>query len=82
MPVKDHAKLIVRAVHVFRDVEQAENWLNAPNSTLSGQTPLEALKTEAGAVKVEEQLSGFAETGSPMPEAIADPRPSGEPATP
>ncbi|MCP4329798.1 MAG: DUF2384 domain-containing protein [Alphaproteobacteria bacterium] len=60
MLVKENARLIVRAVHVFRDVERAETWLKAPNALLQGETPLEALKTVGGAARVERQLNWYA----------------------
>ena len=59
MLVKINGKLIVRTLQVFQSVERAETWLRSPNQMLQGLTPLEALKTEEGAARVEKQLNWY-----------------------
>jgi putative toxin-antitoxin system antitoxin component (TIGR02293 family) len=47
------ARIIARAVEVFGDEKEAQNWLKEPKSALSGQTPIEAIKTEPGVQQVD-----------------------------
>lgn len=51
------ARISAEADRVFGSPEKSASWLRKPNSALSGQTPLELLKSEAGALAVEELLS-------------------------
>jgi hypothetical protein len=44
------------AERVFGDGEKAEAWLTRPNSSLSGQRPVDLLKDELGAAVVREML--------------------------
>ncbi len=44
------------AVRVFGDEEKAEIWLHLPNTSLSGQRPVDLLKSEPGAAVVREIL--------------------------
>jgi putative toxin-antitoxin system antitoxin component (TIGR02293 family) len=44
------------ADRVFGDENKAEVWLNRPNSSLSGQKPIDLLKDELGAAVVREML--------------------------
>lgn len=44
------------AAKVFGDAEKAHRWLRKPKSSLSGETPLAYLSTEAGARAVEDML--------------------------
>jgi hypothetical protein len=44
------------AERVFGDGEKAEAWLTRPNSSLSGQRPLDLLKDELGTAVVREML--------------------------
>gem|GEM_PF-5574232 len=48
--------IINQALELFEDKEETERWLSTPKVALGGETPLEALKTDAGAKKVEELL--------------------------
>jgi uncharacterized protein (DUF2384 family) len=47
------------ADRVFGDENKAEVWLNRPNSSLSGQKPIDLLKDELGATVVREMLEGI-----------------------
>jgi putative toxin-antitoxin system antitoxin component (TIGR02293 family) len=47
------ARIIARAVEVFGDEKEAQNWLKEPKNALSGQTPIEAIKTEPGVQQVD-----------------------------
>jgi putative toxin-antitoxin system antitoxin component (TIGR02293 family) len=44
------------AVRVFGDEKMAEAWLERPSSSLSGQRPIDLLKSELGATVVREIL--------------------------
>jgi putative toxin-antitoxin system antitoxin component (TIGR02293 family) len=50
------ARVQTKADRVFGEAERASLWLRSPNKRLSGQSPLQVLKTEAGAMLVEEML--------------------------
>ena len=50
------ARISVEADRVFGNPDKSTRWLRKPNSALSGQTPLELLKSEAGALAVGELL--------------------------
>ena len=50
------ARIATEADRVFANVKKADSWLRTPLSQLSGQTPLALLKSEAGAILVEEIL--------------------------
>ncbi len=50
------ARISAEADRVFGDQEKSSRWLRKPNSALSGQTPLELLKSETGALAVGELL--------------------------
>jgi len=50
------ARISSEADRVFGDPEKSARWLRQPNSALSGQTPLELLKSETGAIAVNELL--------------------------
>jgi putative toxin-antitoxin system antitoxin component (TIGR02293 family) len=47
------ARIIARAIEVFGDEKEAQNWLKEPKSALTGQTPIEAIKTEPGVQQVD-----------------------------
>lgn len=47
------ARIIARAVEVFGEEKEAQNWLKEPKTALSGKTPLEAIKTEPGVQQVD-----------------------------
>lgn len=47
------ARILVRAVEVFGDEKEAQNWLSEPKSALSGLTPIEAIKTEPGVQQID-----------------------------
>jgi len=49
--------LSVRAGEVFANQEKALGWLQTPNPSLAGQTPLEAAATEEGFQEAEEVLT-------------------------
>lgn len=51
------ARISVEADRVFGSPEKSASWLRKPNSALSGQTPLDLLRTEAGALAVEDLMS-------------------------
>lgn len=50
------ARIGAEAGRVFGDPEKSARWLRKPNSALSDRTPLELLKSEAGALAVDELL--------------------------
>ena len=50
------ARLLGKAVKVFGDIEDAKQWLNAPQFGLGGAVPLDYAKTELGAREVENLL--------------------------
>jgi putative toxin-antitoxin system antitoxin component (TIGR02293 family) len=50
------ARIQLEADRVFADPETASLWLRTPRPSLSGQTPLSLLRTEAGAMVVSEVL--------------------------
>lgn len=50
------ARIQTRADRVFGEAARASLWLRSPNKRLSGQSPLQVLKHEAGAMLVEEML--------------------------
>ncbi|HEY6345202.1 MAG TPA: MbcA/ParS/Xre antitoxin family protein [Bryobacteraceae bacterium] len=53
------ARLMTLAVHageVFANQEKALHWLQAPNPSLEGKTPLKAAQTEQGYQAVEDIL--------------------------
>jgi len=50
------ARAVGRANEVFEDPEAALHWLKAPNSALSGASPLSVLDTEIGAESVLDTL--------------------------
>ena len=47
------ARVTQMAVHTLRSLEKAKHWLDRPNRTLSGETPLSLLDTDIGARQVE-----------------------------
>lgn len=47
------ARIIALAIDVFGDEKEARNWLKEPKNALSGQTPIEAIKTEPGVQQVD-----------------------------
>ncbi len=49
-------RVVIRATEVFEDPEAAMQWLTAPNSALSGATPLNLLDTRIGTESVLETL--------------------------
>ena len=49
--------LSVRAGEVFANQQKALGWLQTPNPSLSGHTPLEATATEEGFQEAEEVLT-------------------------
>lgn len=50
------ARISAEADRVFGDPSKAYRWLRHPNPVFHGKTPLELLKTEAGAMLVDELL--------------------------
>ena len=50
------ARIASEADRVFGNQEKADRWLRAPHSRLNGKTPLSLLKSEAGAIVIEEML--------------------------
>jgi putative toxin-antitoxin system antitoxin component (TIGR02293 family) len=50
------ARIATEADRVFANIKKADLWLRTPLQRLSGQTPLALLKSEAGALLVEEIL--------------------------
>ena len=49
-------RIIQQAFDLFEDETETQRWLSTPKDGLDGQTPLEALATDAGSKKVEELL--------------------------
>ena len=49
-------RICAQALELFEDKEETHRWLLTAKVTLDGKTPLEVLKTDAGAKKVEEIL--------------------------
>ena len=52
MHVKTYGRVVTLTVRAFNDVERADAYLRSPNTALNGHTPLEALRTPAGAAIV------------------------------
>lgn len=50
------ARIADHAQRVFADHDKAARWLRKANATLAGRAPIELLRTETGARKVEEAL--------------------------
>jgi putative toxin-antitoxin system antitoxin component (TIGR02293 family) len=50
------ARLLGRAVHLFGGLDEARQWLKAPQRGLGGAIPLEYAQTEVGAREVENLL--------------------------
>ena len=50
------ARLLVHSVHLFGSIENARQWLKAPQRGLGGAIPLDYAQTEAGAREVENLL--------------------------
>ena len=50
------ARIQTKADRVFGEADRASLWLRSPNKRLSGQSPLQVLKNEAGTMLVEEML--------------------------
>ena len=50
------ARVVERAETVFEDADSALNWLQSPNTALSGVTPLSLLDTDIGADSVLDTL--------------------------
>jgi putative toxin-antitoxin system antitoxin component (TIGR02293 family) len=57
MPPARFISLSVRAGEVFANREKALGWLQTPNPSLQGRTPIEAAHTEAGFEEAEEILT-------------------------
>ena len=49
--------LSARAGEVFANQEKALHWLQAPNPSLAGRTPLEAVETEEGYQEADDILT-------------------------
>ncbi len=49
-------RIIKLALELFEDEDETKRWLSTPKIALLGETPLQALATDAGAKKVEEIL--------------------------
>ena len=49
-------RIIKLALELFEDETETKRWLSTPKNLLSGETPLVALATDAGAKKVEEMI--------------------------
>ncbi len=49
-------RIVQQAVELFEDEAETKLWLSTPKTALSGETPLQALATDAGAKKVEAML--------------------------
>ena len=49
-------RLVRQAEELFEDEQETQRWLSTPKQALGGQTPLQALSTDAGAKRVEEIL--------------------------
>ena len=50
------AKLAAHAEEVFRSHTNALEWLNRPNRSLGGVTPLSLCETETGGIEADESL--------------------------
>ena len=50
------SRIIKQALELFEDEAETKRWLSTPKNLLSGETPLVALATDAGAKKVEEMI--------------------------
>ena len=50
------ARLFALAEEVLEDKEQARDWLRSPQVGLNNRTPLDLMRTEAGAREVESLL--------------------------
>ena len=50
------ARIASEADRIFANPEKSARWLRKPNAALSGHAPLELLKSEAGALAVDELL--------------------------
>lgn len=50
------ARIASHAEEVFSDIAKAARWLRKPKQRFEGRTPMEVLRTEAGARLVEEML--------------------------
>ncbi len=58
--VRRIARVTARAQQVFSgNAEYAADWLRSPKSALGERTPMQALKSESGALAVEELLVGI-----------------------
>lgn len=55
--VVSFARLLGHAVHLFGGLDEARQWLKAPQSGLHGAVPLEYAQTEFGAREVENLLT-------------------------
>jgi len=55
--VVSFARLLGHAVHLFGGLEEAREWLKAPQRNLHGAVPLEYAQTEYGAREVEKLLT-------------------------
>ncbi len=51
------ARISAEADRVFGNPDKSARWLRKPNSALAGQTPLDLLRSEAGAFAVEDLMS-------------------------
>ncbi|WP_009631549.1 type II RES/Xre toxin-antitoxin system antitoxin [Synechocystis sp. PCC 7509] len=49
-------RIVKQALELFEDEGETKRWLSTPKTALSGETPLQALATDAGAKTVEEML--------------------------
>ncbi len=49
-------RIIKQGLELFEDEGETKRWLSTPKTALSGETPLQALTTDAGAKRVEEIL--------------------------
>lgn len=56
-PAVRFISLSVRAGEVFANHAKALDWLQTPNPSLQGQTPIEAASTEEGFVEADEILT-------------------------
>lgn len=50
-------RILRQAEELFEDRSETQRWLSTPKTALSGQTPLEALATDAGSRQVEQILT-------------------------
>ena len=55
-----YARLLGHAVHLFGGLEEARQWLKAPQGRLHGAVPLDYAKTDLGAREVENLLTELA----------------------